>query len=56
MYQYERLVNALLLTEELAREREKLEEERKNFDRLVAERTREMFPEELKQARKDKEF
>ena len=56
LYQYERLVNALLLTEELAREREKLEEERKNFDRLVAERTREMFPEELKQARKDKEF
>ncbi len=55
-YEYERLLNTVRIREELAQEREKLEEDRKNIDRIVAERAREMFPEELKQAKKDKEY
>lgn len=56
LYQYERIMNSLMLSEEIDRKREELEEDRRNFERLVAERAREMLPEELKQAKKDKEF
>lgn len=55
-YEYERLLDSAMTREEIDRKREELEEERRNFERLVAERAREMLPEELKQARKDKEY
>ena len=55
-YEYERLLDSAMIREEVDRKREELEEDRRNFEQMVAERAREMFPEELKQARKDKEY
>lgn len=55
-YEYEKLVNTAQAREEIDRKREELEEERRNFEQMVTQRAREMFPEELKQAKKDKEY
>lgn len=55
-YEYERLIQAAKTEKELQEELHKLSEREKNFKKEVKKAAEAMFPEELKQVRKEKEY